>query len=125
MDNAEEVAITHQRDKFEEKYQYYNSKEMLLPTENATQNVTNPDLNDRSIKPVYVPPSYIVLTENNHFFGTPVNTSMSSVHVPTNIYDRSRFLMRYSLLGTLKKMIFIFNCSGGCFEVDPVVGEVR
>lgn len=91
MENAEEIAITHQRDAYEEKYRYYNSKEMLLPTENATQNVTNTELTDRSIKPPYVPPSYIVLTENQHFFGTPVNTSMSSVHVPTNIYDRSMY----------------------------------
>lgn len=94
MDTAEEVAITHQRDPFEEKYQYYNSKEMLLPTENATQNVTNRELNDRSLKPVYVPPSYIVLTDNSHFFGMAVNTSMSSVHVPTNIYDRSKTIVR-------------------------------
>lgn len=83
----------HQRDKFKETFQYYNSKEMLLPTENATANITNTELNDRSIKPVYVPPSYIVLTDNQHFFGTAVNTSMSSVHVPTNIYDRSTIYM--------------------------------
>lgn len=31
--------------------------------------------------------SRVMLEENKHFSGIPVNTNMSSVHVPTNVFD--------------------------------------
>lgn len=91
MDAAENTAITHQNDKYNVSVtRYYNAKEMLEPHEPMPPNLTNPELNDRSIKQPYVKPSIIELKENEHFFDTPVNTSMSAVHVPTNIFDRSK-----------------------------------
>lgn len=37
----------------------------------------------------YYAPGYsrLVLEANTHFSGIPVNTSRSSVHVPTNVFD--------------------------------------
>lgn len=90
MDAAENTAITHQNDKYNVSVtRYYNAKEMLEPNEPLPPNITITELNDRSIKQPYVKPSVIELTEHEHFFNTPVNTSMSAVHVPTNIFDRS------------------------------------
>lgn len=31
---------------------------------------------------------FLSLNEDTHFYNVPVNTSYSSVHVPTNIYDK-------------------------------------
>merc|ERR1719342_572429 len=42
------------------------------------------DQSDDSYAPGY---SRMVLTANAHFSGIPVNTSFSSVHVPTNVFD--------------------------------------
>lgn len=91
MDAAENTAITHQNDKYNVSVtRYYNAKEMRTPDQPLPPNITNEELNDRSIKQPYVKPSYIELKEHEHFFNTPVNTSMSAVHVPTNIFDRSK-----------------------------------
>lgn len=90
MDAAENTAITHQNDKYNVSVtRYFNAKEMLTPYDLVPPNVTNEELNDRSIKQPYVKPSIIELREHEHFFDQPVNTSMSAVHVPTNIFDRS------------------------------------
>lgn len=78
----------HQKDKINEIFQYFNSKTMLLPEEPLPKNETR-SLDDRSIEQKYVPPSYIVVKENAQFFNTPVNLSVSSVHVPTNVFDRA------------------------------------
>lgn len=78
----------HQKDPVNKIFQYFNSKMMLLPDETPPPNETR-SLDDRSIETSYVPPSYIVLKENAQFFNTPVNLSVSSVHVPTNVFDRA------------------------------------
>ena len=94
MDAAENSAMSHQNDKVDPAFQYYNSKEMLLPDEPVPQNITK-SLDDRSLDPPYVPPSYIVLEPHKHFFDIAVNISLSSVHVPTNVYDRGMFDIQY------------------------------
>lgn len=94
MDAAENTAITHQNEKYDEEFvnlnRYYNAKEMLKPGEAAPPNISvnSLELADRSIPRPYVRPSYIELNENE-FFGSSVNISMSTVHVPTNVFDRS------------------------------------
>lgn len=87
MDAAENTAMSHQNDPVNITFQYYNSKEMLEPFATSPPNITR-SLDDRSIVPPYVPPSTIVLKPSSHFFDVPVNISKSSVHVPTNVYDR-------------------------------------
>lgn len=88
MESAQNTALTHELTAVIPNFSYYNSKEMLQPNDTPPANQTNFSLDDRSIKIPYMPPSYITLTKNKHFFDTAVNTSMSSVHVPTNVFDR-------------------------------------
>lgn len=88
MESAQNTALTHERTEVIQNYSYYNSKEMLTPNETAPANQTNYSLDDRSLKLEYIPPARITLTKNKRFFDTPVNTSMSSVHIPTNVFDR-------------------------------------
>ncbi|KAJ6642974.1 Voltage-dependent calcium channel subunit alpha-2/delta-4, partial [Pseudolycoriella hygida] len=88
MESAQNTALTHERTDVIPNLPYYNSKEMLQPNDAPPMNQTHFSLDDRSIKIPYVPPSYITLTKNKRFFDTAVNTSMSSVHIPTNVFDR-------------------------------------
>lgn len=89
MDAAENTAMSHQDDPVIPAFKYYNAKDMLTPDETPPPNLTARSLDDRSLKPVKVEPSYIVLKPNENFFDIEVNTSMSSVHIPTNVFDRS------------------------------------
>lgn len=71
MDVVEEVAVSaHDKAAPGEEYKVRNAK-----PKTATNN-TN------------LPLDY--LTENSHFYNTPVNISYSSVHVPTYVYDRGK-----------------------------------
>lgn len=90
METVEEVHQAHNQDTLVPNFQYYNAKEMLMLNEPLPPNETNSNLDDRSIKREYIPPMYINLTTNPHFFNTPVNMSLSSVHIPTNVFDRSK-----------------------------------
>lgn len=94
MESAQNTALTHEGTEVITNLSYYNAKEMLEPHEDPPKNITNLSLDDRSIKGPYIPPSYIVLTKNKHFFNTDVNTSMSSVHIPTNVFDRGTETVR-------------------------------
>ncbi|KAI8121436.1 Voltage-dependent calcium channel subunit alpha-2/delta-3 [Lucilia cuprina] len=88
MDTAENTALTYQSEKPDKYFSYYNSKEMIEPHEPIP---TEPprDLEDAGGPKIFVQPKEIVLTPKAEFFNTPVNMSVSSVHVPTNVYDRA------------------------------------
>lgn len=74
LDVVEEVAVSaHDKAAPGEEYKVRNAK-----PKTATNN-TN------------LPLDY--LTENSHFYNTPVNISYSSVHVPTYVYDRGKSTM--------------------------------
>lgn len=94
MDAAENTAMSHQDDPVIRNFKYFNAKDMLEPGEPLPPNITTRALEDRSIKPVDVEPSYIVLKPNKHFFDSHVNTTMSSVHIPTNVFDRGKILSK-------------------------------
>ncbi|XP_024083001.1 voltage-dependent calcium channel subunit alpha-2/delta-3 isoform X2 [Cimex lectularius] len=82
MDTAENSAMASQAEgSVPLDYQYYNSKN-LEPLLKATgkEQFRKEELND---------PNKLIVTPNSHFFNIPVNTSVSSVHVPTNVYDRA------------------------------------
>ncbi|KAM7358603.1 voltage-dependent calcium channel subunit straightjacket isoform 2-T2 [Cochliomyia hominivorax] len=88
MDTAENTALTYQSEKPDKYFSYYNAKEMIEPDEPIP---TEPprDLEDAGGPKIFVQPKEIVLKPKAEFFNTPVNMSVSSVHVPTNVYDRA------------------------------------
>jgi hypothetical protein len=81
MDAAENTAMSH-HDELVLEHEYWNAK--LLVPEGET-----------------APPGgrAMALTPNSHFYNIPVNTSFSSVHVPTNVFDGGKCYLR-----TYKKM---------------------
>ncbi|XP_055376852.1 voltage-dependent calcium channel subunit alpha-2/delta-3 isoform X2 [Condylostylus longicornis] len=89
MDIAENTALAHQNEKLQANFSYYNAKEMLEPHEPEPTEPPIPDLEDSGVPKIKLPPKRIILTEKAEFFSTPVNTSLSSVHVPTNVFDRA------------------------------------
>lgn len=89
MDAAENAAMSHDKEKCDETFPYYDSKEMLIGTE-APPTVAPKKFDDRSLDPPQVKIPNITLVENRNFFNTPVNTTLSSVHVPTNVYGRGK-----------------------------------
>uniref|UniRef100_A0A1A9WG46 VWFA domain-containing protein n=1 Tax=Glossina brevipalpis TaxID=37001 RepID=A0A1A9WG46_9MUSC len=91
MDAAENTALTNEEaDKF---FSYYNAKDMIEPHEPMP---TEPprELDDAGGPKIWVPPQRIVLTPKAEFFDTPVNLTVSSVHIPTNVYDRATETIR-------------------------------
>ena len=95
MDTAENTALSHQHEKEDIYFSYYNAKDIYeegepIPTASARE------LDDVGEEKIFVPAKEIVLTPKAEFFNTRVNMSVSSVHVPTNVFDRG-----------LKKFFFI------------------
>lgn len=91
MENAENKALSLKDEDVDITHPYYNAKEMLeqgeeMPTKRPLEfNENDP------VTPV-VPPKRIVLSQNSHFSDNFVNTSLSAVHVPTNVFDRGECL---------------------------------
>ncbi|XP_037905987.1 voltage-dependent calcium channel subunit alpha-2/delta-3 isoform X5 [Hermetia illucens] len=93
MDTAENTAMSHQNEEVDKYFEYYNSKDMIEPGETPP---TEPprDLEEMGVPRIVLPPKEIVLTPNAQFFNIPVNTSVSSVHVPTNVFDRANEVIK-------------------------------
>lgn len=87
MNNAQEIAKDHHNEKPQTNLSYYNAKEMLEPGETPPPPLTF-DIDFAGIPPLNITPMTIVLTPTPEFFDEPINTSVSSVHVPTNVFDR-------------------------------------
>lgn len=96
VENAQNAAMSHQRkfDDCDPTIEYHDSKEMLEPGEPIPPTEA-PKLDDRSMPPINVTIRRVILQENRHFFNNRVNTSMSSVHVPTNVFARGMFRSFY------------------------------
>lgn len=93
VNDAENMAKEAQGLQVDTNYTYYNSKSMIEFGEKPPDNTSDNDLDDRSIKPTDFGPTYIKLTENPQFFNKRVNLTLSSVHVPTNVFDRSKEIL--------------------------------
>lgn len=89
MDAAENAAQSHDKEKCDEEFSYYDAKEMLEPNE-ATTTVAPKKFDDRSLDPPNVTIPRIRLQKNRNFYNIPVNITLSSVHVPTNVYGRGK-----------------------------------
>lgn len=87
MDAAENAAMSHDREECNKAFSYYDAKEMLEPNDEPTT-VAPKKFDDRSLDPPNVTIARIKLEENRNFYNSCVNTSFSSVHVPTNVYGR-------------------------------------
>ncbi|XP_055322700.1 voltage-dependent calcium channel subunit alpha-2/delta-3 isoform X3 [Sitodiplosis mosellana] len=88
MDAAENAAQSHDKDACNEQFSYYDAKEMLEPLD-PTTTIAPKKFDDRSLDPPNVTIPRIRLHKNRNFYNIPVNTSLSSVHVPTNVYGRA------------------------------------
>lgn len=56
------------------------------------------------------------LTSDSHFYNIPVNTSFSSVHIPTNVYDMSS-----PVVNDIKKTEILDNIFRQNYESDPAL----
>nr|XP_036670112.1 voltage-dependent calcium channel subunit alpha-2/delta-3 isoform X4 [Drosophila suzukii] len=91
MDTAENTALSHQNDMADKMFSYYSAKEMLEPGDPVPPIPTPaPDMDKDIGEPlIYVQPKVVVLEPRPEFHNTPVNFSVSSVHVPVNVFDRA------------------------------------
>lgn len=58
----------------------------------------------------------MLLTADSHFYNIPVNTSFSSVHIPTNVYDMSP-----AVIEDIKKTEILDNIFQQNYESDPAL----
>lgn len=91
MDAAENAAMLHDKERCNDKFIYFDAKKMLEPFDVTTTEEPK-KFDDRSLDPPNVTVPRIILTENSNFYNNKVNTSLSSVHVPTNVYARGKLL---------------------------------
>lgn len=98
MELAENIALDHKYDKDrgerlkEGRYTYYNAKKLNVlgdDDEGGGDEFSRFLSQYRDPGDLFYAPGYsrMSLTANKHFSGIPVNTSFSSVHVPTNVFD--------------------------------------
>ena len=104
MEFAENLALDHKFDKelghqlkqdlSEGGFHYFNAKKINvideddddpdIPDREKYLSAHDRPINDKRHRTGY---SRLELQSNEHFSGIPVNTNMSSVHVPTNVFD--------------------------------------
>lgn len=66
---------------------YYNSKYSIVINDEGDTHIPELPESIQEDAGMYM---NISVTPNSHFHDIPVNVSHSSVHVPTNVYDRSK-----------------------------------
>lgn len=99
----------------DEKFRYYNARDMIEACDCAQEVTPDPTIsesNDDSQEDedvIVVPPRVIKLKANPRFFNLPVNTSLSSVLVYTNIYDRAPEVIKAIKWSEALNNIFIDN----------------
>ncbi|XP_003707444.1 ca[2+] channel Muscle-specific alpha2/delta subunit isoform X2 [Megachile rotundata] len=104
---AEEQAENWE-DELGSNFTYVSGKYSKVNNENATI----PENMEKNID--YYRP--IELTADSHFYNIPVNTSFSSVHVPTNVYDLSPAVAEDIKKTEILDRIFVQN-----YESDPAL----
>lgn len=95
VDTAQEIgAIAAASDEIVEKnFTYFNSKEMIEPSEVPATEAPNFMDSDEAADKVDLPKPIIYLSESEKF-ADYVNLSVSSVHVPANVYDRAKDVIK-------------------------------
>lgn len=94
VDTAQEIgSISASSDEpVERNFTYFNAKEMIEPSEISTTESPSHD-DDDVVENAENPKSVIYLTESEKFSDF-INLSISSVHVPTNVYDRAKNVIK-------------------------------
>lgn len=115
VDAAQEIgSISASNEEIVERnFTYYNAKEMIEPSEVSTTEA--PPMNDGedSSNPKENPKPVMYLAESEKF-NDFVNLSLSSVHVPTNVYDRAKEVIKAIKWSTMLDSIFDSN-----YKRDP------
>lgn len=117
MDAAENKALSDDDIEVEDDYVYYSSKEMVeIPEFGGPIGSTEPPVFSEidELKPKRREQKQIVLTPNKKFSNEAVNTSLSSVHVPTNVYDRAPDVIKAIKWSEELDSIFVNN-----YAIDP------
>lgn len=89
MDAAENMAMSHEHKEADPYFSYYNAKEMVEPGE-AIPTTDPMEPEDGQERHENIPPKEVILQPDPHF-NHRINKSISSVHVPTNVYDRCEY----------------------------------
>lgn len=121
MDNAESASMSHMRkgNACDPHIEYYDSKEMLEPNDTIPPTETA-KLDDRSMPPIIVPIRRVILQENRHFFNNRVNTSMSSVHLPTSVFARGSLIRPFTHFSAVKLMRIVFSLFADCSVLEDI-----
>ncbi|XP_070491988.1 voltage-dependent calcium channel subunit alpha-2/delta-3 isoform X2 [Chironomus tepperi] len=95
VDTAQEIgSISASSDEVVERnFTYYNSKEMIEPSEVSLNESPTISDGEEVLDKLDAPKPVIYLTENEKF-SDYINLSVSSVHVPTNVYDRAKNVIK-------------------------------
>lgn len=90
MDAAENMAMSYEHKEADRSFNYYNAKEMN--DAGAHSPAADPDPSSMISEfpgiGMEVSPKELVLDRDPHFFNESVDKTHSSVHVPTNVFDR-------------------------------------
>lgn len=95
VDTAQEIGAiaAASEDIVEKNFTYYNSKEMIEPSEVPGTEAPNFMDSDDGAENAELPKPVIYLTESEKF-ADYINLSVSSVHVPANVYDRAKDVIK-------------------------------
>lgn len=98
-------------------YSYYSSKYSPINGKsiNETAEFKNEDLPEIVVKSIstYQP---MTLDPDTHFYNISVNTTHSSVHVPTNVYDKSPSVLEALQWSEYLDEVFVAN-----YNADPAL----
>lgn len=114
VDTAQEMgSISASSDEIvEDNYTYYNAKDMIEPSEVSTT-ILPPSNDGEDSKKKERPKPVMILSESEKF-NDNINLSISSVHVPANVYDRSKQVIKAIKWSTVLDQIFDSN-----YKKDP------
>lgn len=115
VDTAQEIgSISASSDEIVERnFTYYNSKEMIEPSEVSLTDTPTISDGEEVVEKYEAPKPVIYLTESEKF-SDYVNLSLSSVHVPTNVYDRAKNVIKAIKWSEMLDNIFDSN-----YKSDP------
>lgn len=90
MREAEEMSFQYEYNETDANFTYYSAKYSTIDGEKLNElpkNRANDSYMYRNFS----------LNADTHFFNISVNTSFSTVHVPTNVYDKGKFHFHFQI----------------------------